>query len=409
MSHETQPISLSKVRRKEILIIGPGMEIGGVERSLLGLLDSLDYSTCNVDLFLYAHTGELMPYINPHVNLLPEEAYYSLVNWPIFRLIFRGHFYVATIRLWSKLWGGIRAKRQGTGSVNTALCRKLLTRRIKNLPKKYDIVFSFFQPHYYALQRVRASEKIGWVHTDYSSEYESQDRDFFMPMWKGLDKIACVSESVKKSFDSVYPELKENTIVIENLLPMELIKSQSLEFSATREMPRDGSFRILSIGRFCTAKAFDEAIRAANTLHEKGIDFKWYFIGYGPDEEMLIKLISELKSEDYTIILGKKTNPYPYIVECDLYVQPSRYEGKAVTVTEAQILHKPVMITRYATSASQVEEGVDGYICEMGVEGIVEGLSFLLDHQDIRQKLIAGTMSKKYDNSEEINKIWNLK
>ena len=90
-------------------------------------------------------------------------------------------------------------------------------------------------------------------------------------------------------------------------------------------------------------------------------------------------------------------------------MQPSRYEGKAVTVTEAQILHKPVMITRYATSASQVEEGVDGYICEMGVDGIVEGLSYLLDHQEVREKLVLGTMSKKYDNPEEINKIWDLK
>ena len=48
---------------------------------------------------------------------------------------------------------------------------------------------------------------------------------------------------------------------------------------------------------------------------------------------------------------------------CDLYVQPSRYEGKAVTVTEAKILAKPILITNYSTAESQIEDGIDGVIC----------------------------------------------
>ena len=46
------------------------MEIGGVERSLLGLLDSIDYDRYDVDIFLMRHSGELMPYLNPNAKLL---------------------------------------------------------------------------------------------------------------------------------------------------------------------------------------------------------------------------------------------------------------------------------------------------------------------------------------------------
>ena len=68
--------------------------------------------------------------------------------------------------------------------------------------------------------------------------------------------------------------------------------------------------------------------------------------------------------EKHFVLAGKQMNPYPYIKACDIYVQPSRYEGKAVTVREAQILGKPVVITRFPTSSSQLEEGVDGIIIQ---------------------------------------------
>lgn len=48
------------------------LEIGGAERSLIGLLNALDYSRCQVDLFVYRHSGEFMNLIPKEVNLLPE-------------------------------------------------------------------------------------------------------------------------------------------------------------------------------------------------------------------------------------------------------------------------------------------------------------------------------------------------
>ena len=78
---------------------------------------------------------------------------------------------------------------------------------------------------------------------------------------------------------------------------------------------------------------------------QQSIDVCWYVVGYGGDELLIRKAIAETGMEKHFVLVGKQINPYPYIKACDIYVQPSRYEGKAVTVREAQILGKSVAIT----------------------------------------------------------------
>lgn len=394
--------------KKKILVIGPGMEIGGVERSLIGLLNSIDYDEFEVDLFLLSHTGEFMPLIDKRTRLLPEDKKLSLISWSISALIRQGHWGMALIRLFSKIYGDLRAKITKSDTLNITICKKLVSKISKPLPDHYDIALGFLGPHYFLEEKVDADLKIGWVHTDYANINEKPDVKYTLPMWNKLHYIACVSENVKQSFDSVYPSLTDKTIIIENIMSSEFIKSQANLFGVEREMPADGYVRVLSVGRFCTAKAFDEAVISCSILVKRGYKIKWYLIGYGPDEHLIKEKIEEFHMKDHMIILGKRDNPYPYIKACDIYAQPSRYEGKAVTVTEAQILNKPVLITRYATAASQVKEDIDGYICEMGAESVANGLEYLLNHEDVRSRLIENTMKEEYDNKAEVNKIVKL-
>ena len=82
-----------------ILIFSQAMELGGVERSLLGLLDSIDYDHYDVDLFLMRHSGELMPYLNPKANLLPEIPQYTSLAVPMVSLLKSGQIGVLYGRL----------------------------------------------------------------------------------------------------------------------------------------------------------------------------------------------------------------------------------------------------------------------------------------------------------------------
>ena len=123
---------------------------------------------------------------------------------------------------------------------------------------------------------------------------------------------------------------------------------------------------------------------------------------------MLRDLIKENQLEDSFILYGKKINPYPYMKACDLYVQPSRYEGKAVTVSEAKILGKPILLTNYDTAHSQLEHGVDGYITDLSIDGIVDGIKKLYEDYELRNNLEIVTSHRDYGNSDELNKLYSL-
>ena len=134
----------------------------------------------------------------------------------------------------------------------------------------------------------------------------------------------------------------------------------------------------------------------------------WYLIGYGGEESLIRKRIAEEGMGSKVIILGKKENPYPYIKACDIYVQPSRYEGNAVTVREAQMLGKPVIVTNYPTATSQIEDGVDGVIVPLDNQGCAEGITRFVQDKELQHHIVANLQSHDYSNATEIEKLYQL-
>lgn len=384
------------------------MELGGVERSLLGLLDSIDYARYDVDLFLMRHSGELMPYLNPHARLLPEIPQYASLAVPMASLVKTGQLGVLCGRLQGKL-AARRFDRQHPSEKPsvTALTysHKYTLRAMPQISgKTYDLAISFLTPHYFVRNRVKAKKFAAWIHTDYTAL--AYDRKAELAMWSGYDTICGVSEQTSKGFQTAFPELAGRVRTIENILPQALIRNQADEPQA--DMPSDGSTVLISVGRFCEAKNFDNVPDICHRLVADGLDVTWYLIGYGGDEPLIRQKIDEAGMEDRVIILGKKDNPYPYMRACDLYVQPSRYEGKAVTVREAQLLGKPVVITDYATSGSQLEDGVDGVIVPMDNAGCAAGIAALLRDPAQMQQLSENCAKRDYTNSAEVEKIYAL-
>ena len=139
----------------------------------------------------------------------------------------------------------------------------------------------------------------------------------------------------------------------------------------------------------------------------KGLDIRWYIVGYGGDEALIREQIQATGMEEYFILLGKQMNPYPYIQTCDIYVQPSRYEGKAVTVREAQILQKPVVITQFPTAHSQLTDGVDGIIVPNDIEGAAQGIADFIQDTTKQEEIITYLRTHHYGNEAEVQKIDN--
>lgn len=386
--------------KKDIIIVFTGpMDLGGIERSLLGLLDSIDYNEYNVDLFLYAHHGPLMYLINENVNVLPEEKELAFLRESFGTKLKNRAYYSAYMRCKEAVISKF------THINHDEMWAEIMRKKVKPIKKHYDLALGFFRPFDLIDEKIYADIKVGWIHTDYSSAGE--DLELLKKDYAKMDYIVSVSDQTARTFIELFPELESKVIISENILSESFIKSEADKIDVSNEMD-DSCVKLLSIGRFCEAKNFDNVPEIASIIKSKGIDFRWYIIGYGADENLIKSKIAQYNMEDTVIILGKKENPYPYIKACDVCVQPSRYEGKCVAVREAQILNKPVIITNYASSKSQLQDGFDGVIVPMDNQGCADGIVKVIDDKDLQNQLIENTKKTDYTNSKELSKLYEL-
>lgn len=383
------------------------MFIGGAERSLLGLLEAMDYSKTEVTLFLYRHEGEFLQYIPKQVNILPEIPQYRTFDVPIKSLLFSKYMRFGLARILSKLAIKIHCLfTQETYGIWMSMqyTAKYLLPLLPKIYGEYDMGIMFLGVADILRDKVYAKKKMAWCHTDYDTLHPARKLD--LATYAAMDNVVTVSKACEEKFLHIYPEFKNKSIVVENILSKNLIASQAIE--GINGFGKYLGLKLLSIGRFSNAKNFDNVPFICKAIRESGLDVKWYLVGYGGDEKLIRQKIAEAGMQDYVIILGKKENPYPYIKSCDLYIQPSRYEGKCVTVREAQMLGKPVVITNYATAHSQLENGVDGVIVPMDNEGCARGIVNVLCDLDLMRRLSENCKARDYSNSQELDKIYKI-
>ena len=396
------------------------MEIGGAEMALIGLLQALDYTKYDVDLFLHAHRGEMMQFIPKEVNLLPEIKEYAHIECLMKQALLDG--------CWGVLFGRLKAKwltkrylrkkdvtESAAGLQYVADC---VSPFLPSLLKygEYDLAISFLQPHNYVAEKVRARKKICWIHTDYTRVDINVEQE--LPVWDAYGHIISISPDVTKTFLQIFPSLSNKIVEMENILSPEFVRKRSeliSQYEIVKELVQEeGVIRLLSVGRFCEAKNYDNVPDICKKINTKllslnsKLSIRWFLIGFGGDEELIRRKIAEAGMQDHVIILGKKCNPYPYIKACDIYVQPSRYEGKSVTVREAQMLCKPVVVTNYPTAKSQIQDGIDGKIVPMDNEGCAQGLAEFIMNTEMQKQVTEYLKTHDYGNEAEVEKLYEI-
>ena len=406
--------------KKRIFIAIHYLEIGGAEMSLIGLLQSFDYSKVEVDLFIYRHQGELLAMIPREVNLLPEIPAYAQIEAPLKETIKKGFWRIAYGRLKAK-WGHrqfVKRNHPIDGSAIFGYIAKNVTPFLPdiNLDTTYDLAISFLTPHNIVLQKVKARKKACWIHTDYTKVAVNAELE--LPIWGGYDHIVSISEEVTASFLKVFPTLKDKIVLIENILSERFVRERAkmeIQTDIHKVSPYNvKTLNLLSVGRFSYAKNYDNVPDICKQINYQlsiihfPLTVHWFLIGFGGDEALIRQKIQEAGMEDHVIILGKKSNPYPFIKACDIYVQPSRYEGKSVTVREAQILCKPVIVTNYTTAPSQIKDGIDGVIVPMDNSKCADGIVDFIKNKDLQSKIIEYLQTHHYGNEEEVEKVYQL-
>lgn len=385
------------------------MELGGAEISLLGLLNALDTQRCDVDLFIYSHRGELMELIPDKIHLLPEIKEYAHIESPMVDCLRAGCWKVLIGRITAK-WLFKRYAQLHQPKDCSAIFQMVGDEVTPGLPSlthlgEYDLAVSFVTPHNIVLEKVKAKKKIAWIHTDYTNIDVEVERE--LKIWSQYDYIASISEHVTKTFTQIFPSLSDKIVLIENILSPQFVRQRSSTF--TFHYPEHPEcVNLLSVGRYSPPKNFDNVPDICRRIRESGINAYWYIIGYGGDGALIRQKIQEAGMQEYVLLLGKQSNPYPYMKACDFYVQPSRYEGKSVTVREAQMLGKPVIVTNYATASSQIRQGDDGVIVPMDNAGCAEGITKFIQDTPLQAHIKEFLRDHDFGNEEEVKKIYQL-
>ena len=384
------------------------MELGGAERALLGLLNAIDTNKVDVDLFLNQHTGAFMSLIPSKINLLPEIPAYSAIERPIMTNLKEGQLGV----FWGRLIGRIKYKRylHSVGrSRDGSATQYVFDGVIPFLPSlkylgHYDMAISFLDPPHIVQDKVDADIKMEWIHADWSTI--DVNEGLVASRWCRNDYIVSISKLVGERFIKKFPKLKEKIIEIHNILSPAIVRGQAAKVVDLHELKTEG-ITLCSVGRIAYAKNFDNIPHIAKMIKEKGVKFHWYVIGPG-NHKTIDDTIYNLRVGDCVHFIGPKSNPYPWMQACDIYVQPSRYEGHSVTVREAQILLKPVIITNYPTAKSQIRDGIDGVICGMDNDSIANAIISLAQDKLKQEDLVNYQRTHDYGNECEIEKIYKL-
>jgi glycosyltransferase involved in cell wall biosynthesis len=292
---------------------------------------------------------------------------------------------VRTGRIWSRIWMPVLKKTvyRRTGVPQRVQLRASQLddeRRVRGMrtvldfSEDYDCVVSWEESlcNYVLSARIGAKRKIGYIHPDYiqAGFYSPPDRR----MLYGLDVIAFVSEPNRDSFCRAVPELGPKSVAIPNVLSVATIRRLARVEPAVEMECLE--FSILTVCRLQNAsKALDRAARVCARMKREGLRFKWFFVGSGPDREMLEALIGKFGIERELILLGERKNPYPYMLKADLLVLQSYYEGRPLVIDEAKVVGTPVFVTDYASARGQVVPGVEGFVVSNNEASVLEGLS----------------------------------
>lgn len=392
--------------KKRLLFVTLYLQTGGVEKSLLSVLSTLDYDKYEVDLCLFDHSGVLFEYIPPQVNVLPPlfEHFSTPLLQSIRYLLKDRKFNILITKLLVAIVAKL-SKGVGTGS-RWAIYRRVLPK----LQKHYDVAISYldFFCNYYVAEKVSADRKIVYNHMDYSDGQKSgwPCPELERKSFSVSDYIVSVAESAKQSLIAFFPEIKNKIRVIHNTVSKETI--ENLAEQSVPEEYKVKDFNILTVARLVEEKGVFLALEACKLLVDFGMDFKWYFIGKGQLKGELEMKAKNMGLQDNFILLGEKANPYPYMANCDLYIQPSKTEAHCVAVEEAIALRRPMITTDIPSFQNQIMNGKTGIMVKADPAGIAEGIKRLFESPELRMDLMAQLENETERNKQELSKLYQL-
>ena len=332
--------------KKNLLFTAYSLDVGGIESSLINLLNHLDYDKYDVTLILEKKEGIFLEQLCREVHVLEYR-------------ISTNKFIV-----WRKLWNRFK-----------------LLKWQKKLKNKFDFSCSFATysiPGAY-LALAGSQNNTLWMHGNYYLLYNQKEKDmcqFLDTVFvKKFKRLVFVSEENRRDVCRHYEGIKNKSVVCNNYINGDEI----LKISKEKILFKKGKNPLfINVGRHEEhQKRLTRIITSVKKLIKEGYQFQVLFIGDGPDHEMYKDLVKKNGLEEVILFLGRQKNPFPYYKICDAVLLSSDYEGYPVVFLEAMLMNKPILSTK--VSDWEYLNKIYGSFCSFSLDSVYKNMKNFLD------------------------------
>ena len=370
------------MKKRKVFIAIHQLNLGGAQKALISALNAIDYAENEVTLYVRKDRLDLLPQVNRNVsNIIINQDHTRYYRKP----------YAVLLHIKSKINDWLKRSNES----NDEKLKQYIVKKQIEFEKRhyfseklsYDIAISYIQGYTAkaVAENVKAKRKVMFYHDSTDSLHQ-----LHCEIMHHFERIYCVSKGAQKAVQGFYPQYAEKIECLENYVDAENVRHKANEF--VPDYPKD-KLILCSCGRITPVKGYDLAVEAAEILKQKGLDFKWYFVGDGVDRPKIESLISEKQLEDHLEITGLQENPYPYIKNCDIYVQPSYEEAHPLSIIEAQILGKVIASTATVGGQSIINNGENGVIADINAESIAQKICVIYQDKTL-QKTIRNNLTE---------------
>ncbi|WP_226645637.1 glycosyltransferase [Mesobacillus subterraneus] len=393
--------------KKKIIFMLINMNIGGTEKALLNMIEELSRKSFDITILLLEQKGDFITSIPKDVKVEYFKGYESIKN------TLKKPLHLVAIDLFYKR----KIIKALTILFIYSVCKirndrrylfKYLLRNYERTACEYDVAVAYAGPmdliSYFVINKIKAKKKLQWVHFDISKI--GFNNYFASKIYKEFNKIFVVSEKAKDKLVSTLPELEDKIETFTNIVSSKMILKMANEGEGFRD--NYNGLRILTVGRLSKEKGQDLIIKVLAKLKEAGYEVRWYCLGDGQARSEYELLIKEYKVESDFILLGAKTNPYPFMKECDIYVQPSRHEGYCITLSEARCFNKPIICTNFTGSSEQISQYETGIIVDFNEGKLFSAVKEIIDNKNLRNKIKGNLEKELIETVNEIDKLIQL-
>ena len=367
-------------KKIKILFRHRSMEMGGVEKVMLSLLNNLDKEKFDMTVLLSLNQGELRNEFPHHVRkIYLVEGKEDLSTNPVLQ----------KVQLLQRKWK-LEKFRKNPEKIDREILKNEFDVEIAMTYNDFESVLSSSNKN---------SKKIGWFHSEIDLPKLQPLVPQILAQFPQFDHMVYCSEKIMQIMHRSYPNLKyppESVII--NAVPVDEIRKKSEE-----KIPDFKNRPVfVSVGRLHTRKGYHKLMDAHHKLLKEGFEHSVVIIGDGEELPNLLIQQKKLGVEETFILAGNKMNPYPYIKNADFFIMPSESEAWPLVISEALILQKPIIATRVGDVELMIEDDKTGHLIRYDTSEIYEAMKkFLTDEtfvQNIKENLIY--IDKQFDNQK---------